>query len=140
VTNVIELPGGFLGSLTEDAQRALGIYDFYRYGLWGFCEGYNTTVVSCTDPKPGNATNPIAAINSEITKGHHLPLPKDVEKDINRLTSASLFIFACWIIGPCFALAATLLALFHTWHGRVLNIILGSTLIVLVRLVRSLTC
>jgi hypothetical protein len=127
---VIDVPTNFLKGLESDAQHDLGIYDFYRYGLWGFCEGYNTTVISCTDPKPGNATNPIAAINDEITKGDHLPLPQAVERDVNRLTSASLFIFSCWIIGPVFALLAVLQGLFHLSHGRMLNIIFGVTIAV----------
>jgi SUR7/PalI family len=127
---VIDVPTNFLKGLESDAQHDLGIYDFYRYGLWGFCEGYNTTVIHCTDPKPGNATNPIAAINDEITKKDHLPLPQAVEKDVNRLTSASLFIFSCWIIGPAFALLAIVQGLFHLWHSRLLNIVFGITITV----------
>jgi len=109
VTDIVRLPGGLFSGLTSDAQHELGIHDFYRYGLWGFCEGFNTTVVSCTNPKPGNSTNPIASIDEEITKDVQLPLPADVEKDVHRLQSASLFIFACWIIGPVFGFLTMLL-------------------------------
>jgi hypothetical protein len=66
------------------------------------------TVVACTNPKPGNATNPIAAINDEFTKDLHIPLPNDVETDVHRLQSASLFIFACWVIGVVLGFSAAL--------------------------------
>jgi SUR7/PalI family len=102
------VPSGILTTLTADVQHALGIHDFYRYGLWGFCEGYNVTVVACTDPKPGNGTNPIAAINDEFTKDLHIPLPNDVEKDVHRLQSASLFIFSCWVVGIVLGFSAAL--------------------------------
>jgi SUR7/PalI family len=105
VTKIVDLPGS-LGSLTTDAQHALGIHDFYRYGLWGFCEGYNTTVVSCTPPKPGNATNPIASINAEFTRDLHISTAGSVERDVQRLQSASLFIFSCWVIGSVLGFAA----------------------------------
>lgn len=108
MTKILDLPSGIFSTLTADAQHALGIHDFYRYGLWGFCEGYNVTVVACTDPKPGNGTNPIASINDEFTKNLHISLPNDVEKDVHRLQSASLFIFACWVLGIVLGFSAAI--------------------------------
>jgi hypothetical protein len=114
-----------LSGLLSDAQHDLGIHDFYRYGLWGFCEGYNDTVVSCTKPKPGNATNPVASINDEITQRLHVPLPDDVEKSVHRLESASLFIFSCWIVGPVLGFAAAIFGIFPGCSSMFTSFIVG---------------
>jgi len=96
---LINTPGGVLDGLFTSVEHALGIHDFYRYGLWGFCEGYNDTVVSCSHPEPGHDTNPIASINSEITTNSVIPMPSVVETNVHRLESLSVFVFACWIVG-----------------------------------------
>jgi SUR7/PalI family len=126
--------GGVLNTLESDAQHALGIHDFYRYGLWGFCEGYNNTVVSCTNPKPGNATNPIASINAEFTHGLHAPLPSNVEKDIHRLQSASLFIFSSWITGVVAGFAAALFGIFPGCRSKLTSLLIGTFALVFLRL------
>jgi hypothetical protein len=88
-----------LDGLLSGAEHALGIHDFYRYGLWGYCEGNNDTVVSCTPPNPGHDTNPIASVNSELTTSSLIPIPNAIETNVHRLASVSLFVFSCWIIG-----------------------------------------
>jgi len=134
VTNVVHVPsdilGGILNPLESDAQHKLGIHDFYRYGLWGFCEGYNQTVIACTNPKPGNSTNPVASINAELTKSLHIPFPNNVESNVHRLASASLFIFSCWIIGTVLGFAAALFGLFPGCRSRLTTALVGTFAVV----------
>lgn len=118
MTNVINLPS-FLGTLESDAQHDLGLHDFYRYGLWGYCEGYNDTVTRCTPPRPGNATNPLAVINAEIQSNHHIPLPGDVEADMQKLQSVSLFMLTCWFIGTILGFITLLSGLAFGHRSRV---------------------
>jgi hypothetical protein len=95
----VDTPIGFLNGLISNATHDLGIHDFYRYGLWGDCDGYNNTVTTCTSPYPGQNSNPIAAINAEIKSNSIIPLPNIVTSAVHDLTSVSLFIFSCWLIG-----------------------------------------
>lgn len=127
VTNVVDLPSGILSTFENSLQHDIGIHDFYRYGLWGFCEGDNDTVVSCTPPKPGNATNPIASINNELKYDLHLPLPSKVQTDVNELEYASLFIFACWIIGPVFGFGAVVAGGLVGCSSRLASWVVGTT-------------
>lgn len=121
----LDTSGTFLDSLTSDAEKALGIHDFYRYGLWGYCDGYNDTVVFCSKPKPGNASNPIAALNADLTRSYNIPLPSNVERDVNRLASLSLFIFACWIIGTVLDFGTLVSSALTCYRSRISAFIVG---------------
>jgi hypothetical protein len=81
--------------------------------------------VSCTNPKPGNATNPVASINDEFTHDLHIPLPNTVEKDVHRLQTLSLFVFSCWIIGAVLGFGATITGLILGCRVRVGSFIVG---------------
>jgi len=127
----VDISNGILGGLTEglngltqDAEHDLGIHDFYRYGLWGYCDGYNTTVVFCSQPKPGNATNPIAALDADIKHNYNIQLPSGVQRDVNRLESLSTFIFACWIIGTVLDFG-TMLSLLTGCRSRIGACVVG---------------
>jgi hypothetical protein len=135
----LDTSGTFLDSLTSDAEKALGIHDFYRYGLWGYCDGYNDTVVFCSKPKPGNASNPIAALNADLTRKYDIPLPSNVERDINRLASLSLFIFACWIIGTVLDFGTLVSSTLTCCRSRVSAFIVGIFGLVLVPMNSLLT-
>jgi hypothetical protein len=130
VTQIVDLPGNILGTLVSDAQHAIGIHDFYRYGLWGYCDGFNDTVVYCTPPKPGNGSNPIAAINKEITHNLRVRLPNSVQTRVDQLNAVSLFIFSCWIVGATMDFVTLVVGLLVGQHSRLTGCLVGALALV----------
>lgn len=56
--------------LINTIAQTLGLHDFYRVGLWGFCEGYDGQgVTSCTKPQTLYWFNPVAIIENELVSG-----------------------------------------------------------------------
>jgi SUR7/PalI family len=125
ITDVANFHSSILNGLETDAEHDIGIHDFYRYGLWGYCDGYNDTVTFCSKPKPGNSTNPISVINSEITKKLSIPLPSDVEKKVNDLTSVSLVLFSFWIVGVLLSFFAAIFILFMFRWAKIVSFLVG---------------
>lgn len=57
-------------TLINSIARTLGLHDFYRVGLWGFCEGYNGEGVTyCSPPQTLYWFNPVEILQSELLAG-----------------------------------------------------------------------
>ena len=69
LTNIIPLsvPNAVL---INSIAQSVGLHDFYRVGLWGYCEGYNAQgVTSCSKPETLYWFNPIDIIQSQLLAG-----------------------------------------------------------------------
>lgn len=56
--------------ILNSIAETIGLHDFYHFGLWGFCEGYNGEgVTQCSDPKALYWFNPVEIIRSELLAG-----------------------------------------------------------------------
>jgi hypothetical protein len=56
--------------IINSIAQTIGLHDFYRVGLWGFCEGYNGQgVTNCSSPKTLYWFNPVQIILNELLSG-----------------------------------------------------------------------
>jgi hypothetical protein len=56
--------------LINSIARTIGLHDFYRVGLWNFCEGYNGEGITyCSNPKTLWWFNPVEIISNELVAG-----------------------------------------------------------------------
>lgn len=56
--------------LINSIARTIGLHDFYKVGLWNFCEGYNGEGITfCEKPKALYAFNPVKIIVNELLSG-----------------------------------------------------------------------
>ena len=56
--------------LINSIAQSVGLHDFYRVGLWGYCEGYNDQgVTSCSSPQTLYWFNPVEIIQSQLLAG-----------------------------------------------------------------------
>ena len=56
-------------SLINSIARTLGLHDFYQVGLWGYCEGYGSSITDCSKPKVLYWFDPVEIILSELLAG-----------------------------------------------------------------------
>lgn len=57
-------------TIINSIAQTIGLHDFYRVGLWGFCEGYNGQgVTNCSKPETLYWFNPVQIILSELLSG-----------------------------------------------------------------------
>lgn len=57
-------------AIINSIAQTIGLHDFYRVGLWGFCEGYNGQgVTDCSKPQTLYWFNPVEIILNELLSG-----------------------------------------------------------------------
>lgn len=57
-------------AIINSIAQTIGLHDFYRVGLWGFCEGYNGQgVTDCSKPQTLYWFNPVEIIVSQLLSG-----------------------------------------------------------------------
>lgn len=57
-------------TIVNSIAETLGLHDFYRVGLWGFCEGYDAQgVTDCSTPKTLYWFNPVEILLNELLSG-----------------------------------------------------------------------
>lgn len=57
-------------AIVNSIARTIGLHDFYRVGLWGFCEGYNDQGTTyCSKPQTLYWFDPVQIILNELLAG-----------------------------------------------------------------------
>jgi hypothetical protein len=57
-------------AIINSIAQTIGLHDFYRVGLWGYCEGYNGQgVTDCSKPETLYWFNPVQIIVSQLLAG-----------------------------------------------------------------------
>lgn len=57
-------------NIVNSIAQTLGLHDFYRVGLWGFCEGYeNQGTTGCSKPQTLYWFNPVQILLNELLAG-----------------------------------------------------------------------
>jgi hypothetical protein len=57
-------------AIINSIAQTIGLHDFYRVGLWGYCQGYNGQgITSCSKPETLYWFNPVQIIISQLLAG-----------------------------------------------------------------------
>ncbi|KAI9729886.1 MAG: hypothetical protein M1818_008326 [Claussenomyces sp. TS43310] len=92
-----DVPGNIL---INSIARSVGLHDFYRVGLWNFCEGYNDTGITyCSPPKDLYWFNPVQILLSELLAGASIQLPSQINTILDLIRLASQIMFGFFISG-----------------------------------------
>ncbi|KAI7574899.1 integral membrane protein-like protein, partial [Hortaea werneckii] len=88
--------------ILNSIARTIGLHDFYHFGLWGFCEGYNGQGVTyCSDPKTLYWFNPVEIIQSELLAGASIALPAQINNILSLIRTVSHWMFGLFLTGAC---------------------------------------
>lgn len=88
--------------LINSIAQSLGLHDFYRVGLWGYCEGYNGQgVTDCSAPQTLYWFNPVEIIQSQLLAGATIALPADIDNILNLIRIVSHWMFGLFLTGAC---------------------------------------
>jgi hypothetical protein len=86
----------FINSIAQ----SIGLHDFYQVGLWNFCEGYNAQgITRCSKHQTLYWFNPVEIILNELLAGAAITLPTDIIDVLDIVRTASLWMFACFLVG-----------------------------------------
>ncbi|KAF2759769.1 integral membrane protein-like protein [Pseudovirgaria hyperparasitica] len=86
--------------LLNSIARTLGLHDFYRVYLWGFCEGYNGEgVTKCSDPETLYSFNPVEILRSELLAGASIQLPANINDILDLIRLVSHWMFGLFLSG-----------------------------------------
>jgi SUR7/PalI family len=112
-------------TLLNSIAQTLGLHDFYTVGVWGFCEGYNSSGVQrCSKPADMYWFDPVTIILNELFSGATIALPSDINHILSIIKIASHFMFACFIVGIVFC-ALSFLIVFTTIYSRWVSFLMG---------------
>src|SRR5271170_1306380 len=91
----------------------LGLHDFYQNSLWGYCEGDNEngTVSSCSTPTPMYTFDPTQIFAKELYAGQVVDIPTSIQDNLNKLHTATQWMFAMYIVGVVLAFITILIGL-----------------------------
>jgi len=88
--------------LINTIAQTLGLHDFYRVGLWGYCEGYNGQgVVQCSSPQTLYWFNPVKIIQSQLLAGATIALPAELNNILDLIRIVSHWMFGLFLTGAC---------------------------------------
>ena len=83
-------------SIAED----IGLHDFYQNSMWGYCEGYNpNNVTSCSTPTTLYTFDIVQIFQDQLLAGYTVTIPASIENDLNKLHTASRWMFALYLTG-----------------------------------------
>ncbi|KAF1987972.1 integral membrane protein [Aulographum hederae CBS 113979] len=89
-------------ALINSIAQTVGLHDFYRVGLWGYCEGYNGEgVVSCSKPQTLYWFNPVSIILNELLAGATISLPTEITDILDLVRVVSHWMFGLFLTGAC---------------------------------------
>src|SRR4051812_24430771 len=84
--------------LINSLARSLGLHDFYRVGLWNFCEGYNDQgVTHCSKPKALYWFNPFKILLNELLAGATIAFPANINNILELIKIVSHLMFGFFI-------------------------------------------
>ncbi|KAK0514304.1 hypothetical protein JMJ35_002921 [Cladonia borealis] len=107
--------------LINSIARTLGLHDFYQVGLWGFCEGYGSSITDCSKPVVMYWFDPVEIILSELLAGATIALPQNVISALSLVRLASHWMFALFLVGTIFSFISIFLTPFSL-YTRLLTI------------------
>ncbi|QGA13331.1 hypothetical protein EYB26_000979 [Talaromyces marneffei] len=94
--------------------RSIGLHDFYQVGLWGFCEGYDSGITGCSDPKALYWFDPVSIILNELLAGATIALPTEVTDALKIARVASHWMFGFFITATVLSFVAIFIVPFAT--------------------------
>ncbi|KAK3076501.1 hypothetical protein LTS18_012835, partial [Coniosporium uncinatum] len=88
--------------LINTIAQTVGLHDFYRVGLWGFCEGYlNQGVTDCTKPQTLYWFNPVQILLNQLLSGASIALPTQITDVLDLVQVVSHWMFGLFLSGAC---------------------------------------
>lgn len=88
--------------LVNSLARSLGLHDFYRVGLWNFCEGYNDEGITyCSKPQALYWFNPVEILLNELLAGATIALPANINDILNLIKTVSHLMVGFFLCGVC---------------------------------------
>jgi hypothetical protein len=121
-----------LTALLDEAEKEVGLKDFYSIGLWGYCDGsisgnstFNTT--ECSKPVAEFWFNPIQVWNLNGTGVENM-LPSGLEKALNIYKGVSKWMFIAYIVAFAATIAELVVGVFaicSRWGSCVTSLISG---------------
>lgn len=113
--------------LINSTARSIGLHDFYRVGLWGFCKGYfDTGVTSCARPQIFFWFNPQQVFLDELLQSSNIILPGTAVAMLKVLRVASKVMFGTLFVGAfldCILLFGTPVVLLSRWWSLPVSVI-----------------
>lgn len=86
--------------LINSLARSIGLHDFYRVGLWNFCEGYNGVGLTyCSPTQTLYWFNPVEILLNELLAGATIVLPEELISVLGIVRTASHWMFGCFLVG-----------------------------------------
>lgn len=84
--------------LINTIAQTIGLHDFYRIGLWGFCEGYvGQGITYCSRPQTLYWFNPVEILKNELFAGAAIALPADINDILDLVKLASQVMFGLFL-------------------------------------------
>ncbi|KAF2254909.1 hypothetical protein BU26DRAFT_527826 [Trematosphaeria pertusa] len=132
----IDLPGNdnidnnLLAALQGAASTDDGLKDFYKVGLWNYCEGDKDdngkeTITYCSPRKNYFWFNPVDVWELSNTTAQKI-FPDEMQKGLNTYQKVAKWMFASYIIAICLTAAEFLIgfsAIFSRWGSLVTTIV-----------------
>ncbi|THX86403.1 hypothetical protein D6D05_02508 [Aureobasidium pullulans] len=101
-------------AIINSIAQTIGLHDFYRVGLWGFCEGYNGQgVTDCSSPETLYWFNPVQIILNQLLSG-----ATNLTDILGLIRVVSHWMFGLFLAGACLSFVMMLLnplAVFSRW-------------------------
>ena len=105
--------------LVNSLARSLGLHDFYRVGLWNFCEGYlDEGITFCSRRQSFYWFNPVEILLNELLAGATIALPAEISDILDLIKIASNVMFGFFLTGVCMNFVSIFLApitLYSRW-------------------------
>lgn len=98
------------GAVIQGLASSSGLRDYYTFGMWGYCAGYNDGRDGhyCSNRTAAYRFNPIAAVQNDVPASQTIPVPSSVQDDLNILSILSLVSFAFFFVAIGLAFFALL--------------------------------
>jgi len=113
-------------SISNSIAQTLGLHDFYQFGLWNYCEGYNVDgVTNCSKPHALYWFDPVSIILNELLAGATITLPTEVTDILNLIRLVSHWMFGLFLSGTCLAFVMifiTPLSIYSRWPTIIVSI------------------
>ncbi|KAK6005588.1 hypothetical protein QM012_007230 [Aureobasidium pullulans] len=106
-------------AIINSIAQTIGLHDFYRVGLWGFCEGYNGQgITDCSSPQTLYWFDPVQIILDQLLAGATITLPTQLTDILGLIRVVSHWMFGLFLAGTCLAFVMMILnplAVFSRW-------------------------
>ncbi|KAF2271111.1 hypothetical protein CC78DRAFT_11796 [Lojkania enalia] len=126
----VDIDNDILNAL-QNAASAKDLMDFYKVGLWNYCEGETDdkdkeTVTRCSERKANYWFNPIDEWDLEGTAVQKIFSDKDFKDGLDAYKKVSKWMFTAYIIALCLTIAEIIVgifAIFSRWGSLATTIV-----------------